>query len=85
MTVDDSERLPPFPPEPSGHEVVQALLRAIEDDERLSASIGVDLTPAAPAPSASQPSDLESWLRRAEEVHRFLEECRRAEHAARAR
>jgi hypothetical protein len=67
-----------FPDEPSGEAVVRALLAEIEEDERLSALIGVDLNPPDPRPEHAPKvyGDLQSWLRRSEEVHRFLEQQR---------
>jgi hypothetical protein len=60
--------------DPEGEELVRALLDEIEEDERLSRLIGVDLSPPAPdeshGPVVRPP--LAEWLRRAEEVHAFL-------------
>ena len=64
-----------------GAELVRDLLREIEEEEKLAQALGVDLTPAGPsrghAPRIYAPLDV--WLRRSEEIHRFLEERWRAE------
>jgi hypothetical protein len=60
--------------DPEGDELVSALLAEIEEDERLSGLIGVDLAPPGPAACHApvvRPA-LAAWLRRAEEVHAFL-------------
>jgi hypothetical protein len=60
--------------DPEGEELVRALLEEIDEDERLSRLVGVDLSPPAPsrshAPVVRPP--LAEWLRRSEEVHAFL-------------
>ena len=62
------------------------LLAQIDEEERLGAALGVDLTPPAPDPSHAPPvyAPLDEWLRRSEEIHRFLQEAYRAEHRQRA-
>jgi hypothetical protein len=70
-------------PDVQGDELVHALLAEIDEEERLGAAIGVDLAPADARPehaSAACPP-LAAWLRRAEEVHAYLERQRRAERA----
>jgi hypothetical protein len=62
------------PNDPQGEELVRALLDEIDEDERLSGLIGVDLSPPAAsrshAPVGLPP--LAEWLRRSEEVHALL-------------
>jgi hypothetical protein len=73
------------PRDPVGDELVLAILAEIEEDERLSELVGVDLAPVGPDPSHA-PSvlpSLEDWLRRAEEAYRFLEAARLREVDAR--
>jgi hypothetical protein len=68
------ERGNPLPE--AGADFVAALIAEIEEDERLSAALGVDLTPAAPDPSHAPRSYLrpEKWIERSEEVHSMLED-----------
>lgn len=64
--------------EPVGDELIAAILADAEEDEILSAWVGVDLGPVAPN-SADAPSvlpSLEDWLRRAEEAYVFLQTSR---------
>ncbi len=60
--------------DPQGEDLVRALLEEIDDDERLSALLGVDLSPPAPSPAHAPVGlpPLAEWLRRSEEVHAFL-------------
>jgi hypothetical protein len=76
----DDERGTPFP-EVHGEELLRQLLAEIEEEERLGAALGVDLTPPGPDPSSPPLAygPLDAWLRRAEEVHAFLEARHRAE------
>ncbi len=64
--------------DPVGDELVLAILAEVEEDERLSQLVGVDVAAAAPdpghAPQVLPP--LADWLRRAEEVYAFLEAAR---------
>jgi hypothetical protein len=64
-----------------GDELIAALLFEIEEEERLSQALGVDLTPPAPdarhAPLVYGP--LDAWLKRSEEIHEFRASARRAE------
>ena len=70
-----------------GDELIQELLQDVEDEERLSAALGVDLCPAAPDPRHAPVvyAPLVVWLRRSEEIHGFREQTRRAEHRRRPR
>jgi hypothetical protein len=54
------------------------LLAQIEDEQQLSQRLGIDLCPPSPRPEHAPRvyGDLESWLKRSEEVHRFLEQLR---------
>jgi hypothetical protein len=64
-----------------GDELVRWLLERLDEEEQLGAALGVDLTPPGPDPSHAPsiyPPPAE-WLRRSEEIHRFLEEAHRAE------
>jgi hypothetical protein len=81
MTRENRAR--PIPDAP-GEQIMRELLEEIAEDERLSAALGVDLTPPAPVPMHAPRvyGPLDAWLRRSLEVHRFLEESRRAEHDA---
>ncbi|AUX37696.1 MULTISPECIES: hypothetical protein [Sorangium] len=66
---------------------ILSLLAEIDDEAELSSLLGVDLSPAGPsashAPSTYPP--LDEWLRRSEEVHRFLRAAKRAEREGRGR
>ena len=55
--------------------ILGPILRDIERDDELSRALGVDLTPPGPLPEHAPPAylPLDEWLRRSEEVHRFLE------------
>jgi hypothetical protein len=77
------ERAQPLP-ELHGDALIRALLAEIEEDDVLGRSIGVDLTPAGPAPGHAPLvyGPLDVWLQRSEEIHRFLEETWRAERHA---
>jgi hypothetical protein len=81
----DDERGTPFP-EVHGEELLRELLAEIEEEERLGAALGVDLTPPGPDPSCAPRvyGPLDAWLRRADEIHAFLEECYRAERRGKA-
>jgi hypothetical protein len=61
--------------------LITALLAEIHEDEALSALVGVDLSPPGPSASHAPPVYLphDEWLRRSEEIHRFLRAKRRAE------
>lgn len=65
--------------------MIAALLAEIDEEEALSALVGVDLSPPAPSAAHAPPVYLphDAWLRRSEEVHRFLRASRRAEHERR--
>jgi hypothetical protein len=67
--------------------LILSLLSEIDEDEELSALVGVDLSPPGPSPSHAPPIYLphDEWLRRSEEIHRFLRANRRAERASHAR
>jgi hypothetical protein len=69
-----SDRGQPFP-DLAGEALVRALLAEIEEEERISRALGVDLTPAGPDPSHAPViyPPLPVWLERADEV-RALEE-----------
>ena len=60
---------------------MRELLAEIEEEERLSGLLGVDLAPPEPRPEHAPPvyGDLATWLRRSEEIHRYLEKTRRLE------
>jgi len=75
----DASRGRPLP-DLHGEELLRELLAQIEEEERLGAALGVDLTPPAPDPSHAPPvyGPLDEWLRRSEEIHRFREEVYRA-------
>ncbi len=64
-------------PDATGDDLVSTLLAEVEEEQRLSIVLGVDLTAPAPkaehAPSVYAP--LEVWLRRSEEVHLFREQA----------
>jgi Uma2 family endonuclease len=64
-----------YPDEPVGESVVRELLAAIEAERQLSLRVGVDLSPPAPRPehATRHYGSLEAWLKRSEEIHRFLE------------
>jgi hypothetical protein len=70
-------------PDASGDVVVRELLGQIAEEEELSARLNLDLSPPDPraeyGPAVYPPLDV--WLRRSEEIHRFLQ-SRRAEHSA---
>jgi hypothetical protein len=58
----------------TGEPIVDEILRTIEDDEALSAALGVDLTPPGPEPEHA-PSvyvSRDAGLSRSEEVHEFV-------------
>jgi hypothetical protein len=82
MVFTEAPRGRPFP-EIHGEELVRWFLAQIDEEERLGAALGVDLTPPGPDPSHAPLvyGPLEEWLRRSEEVHAFLEARYRAEHA----
>jgi len=62
-------------PDLSGEAVVRELLEQIAEEEELSARLNLDLSPPDPrmeyGPAFYPPLDV--WLRRSEEIHRFLE------------
>jgi len=68
-------------PEVEGDELIRLLLAEIDEEERLSAALGVDLSPVGPDPSHAPMSylPLPLWLRRSEEIHAFREQAWRAE------
>jgi hypothetical protein len=68
-------------PDLEGDAVIQVLLAEIEEEERLSAAIGEDLTPPAPKPehAPARYPPLRVWLERSEEVHALRERAWRAE------
>jgi hypothetical protein len=74
-------------PDLQGAALLASLLAEIEEEEELSHSLGVDLTPPAPraehAPSVYAP--LEVWFKRSEEVHELREQAWRSERSARVR
>jgi len=59
--------------------VVEALLAEIAEEERLTALVGTSVAPADPLPEHAprRRLPLDEWLRRSEEVHRFLCDARR--------
>jgi hypothetical protein len=63
-----------------GDALINLLLDEIEEDDRLSQAMGIDLSPPAPdpkhAPLVCPPLDV--WIRRAEEVHELRERAWRA-------
>lgn len=64
--------------DPVGDDLIAVILAEIAEDELLSGLVGVDVGPAAPDASHAVvvlPA-LAEWLRRAEEVHEFLEATR---------
>ena len=67
-------------PDSQGDELLQSLLAEIEEEDRLGALLGIDLTPPGPDRTHAPPiyPPLAEWLRRSEEVHRFLERAYRA-------
>lgn len=71
--------------DPVGDDLVFSILADLEEDERLSALLGVDLGPAAPDPAHAPQvlPDLASWLRRAEEVYAFLQAASASERGRR--
>jgi hypothetical protein len=77
--MTDSNRGRPFP-ELHGAPLLTSLLREIEEEERLSRELGVDLTPPRPQTfDSARDCPLDRWLERSLEVHRFLLERRAAE------
>jgi hypothetical protein len=74
-------------PDVHGDELIRELLALVDEEEQLGAALGVDLTPPGPDPSHAPLvyGPLDAWLRRSEEVHRFLEERYRAERRQRPR
>jgi hypothetical protein len=59
--------------------VIARLIEEGEEDSRLSALLGFDLSGPTSARSSTIHLPLAEWLRRSEEVHRFLSAARRAE------
>jgi hypothetical protein len=78
MSFDRGPRQRGEPLSDVGAEVVAELLAEIDDDEQLSAALGVDLTPPGPDPSHAPAVylSLEAWFERSEEIHRLLRERR---------
>ena len=70
----DEPRARPLP-DLSGDAVVRELLEQIAEEEELSERLSLDLSPPDPrteyGPAVYPPLDV--WLRRSEEIHRFLE------------
>jgi hypothetical protein len=66
-------------PDLSGDDVVRELLQQIADEEELSSQLGLDLATPDPRPEHGPTvyPPLDVWLRRSEEVHRFLQAQRR--------
>jgi hypothetical protein len=62
------------PDDLQGEALVREILEQMEEDERLSRLVGVDLSPPGPDPSHAPRviPNLADWLRRSEEVHAFL-------------
>lgn len=66
---------------------ILSLLAEIDEETELSSLVGVDLSPPGPSASHAPPVylPLDEWLRRSEEVHRFLSAARRTEWEGRHR
>jgi hypothetical protein len=58
--------------EPDPRAAIDALVAEILEDDALSLASGIDFGPPSPVTSAPPLLPLEAWLRRSEEVHRFL-------------
>jgi len=67
---------------PKTQGLVAALLEEIAEEQRLAALLGTSVAPADPLPEHAprQRLPLDEWLRRSEEVHRFLCRDRRRAH-----